>query len=228
MGKTAKILIVALFCAAIPFAAAAQLQQTGGIASFSLSKELSKKWELNAEQELRFDRNFTSFNRSSTSVGVEYVVVKRLLRLQAHYDLQYWRNGDEGYEFRHRAAAGILLQQKAGRFDFRLRSRIQMTFRDENRGEYSYNPKYVWRNRLLCNYNIPNSRFRPYIAGEIFCPINSKKGFFMDSYRISAGTRYQVSRQHSLDFQLRFDQDIQQKKPENILYIAVGWSYTLR
>ena len=220
--------IVVIVLGLIPFVAVAQLQQTGGIASFSLSKEFGKRFEISAEQELRLDRNFTSINRSSTSVGAEYVVVKGLLRVQAAYDLHYRRNNDEYYEFRHRASAGLVLQQDAGRFSFRWRTRGQLTYRDENQGDYSYNPKYVWRNRLQCNYDIPRSAFRPYVSVEVFCPINSKNGFFMDSYRLIAGTRYRVSRQHSLDFQLRFDQDIQQKNPVNILYLGVGWSYALR
>lgn len=222
------IFLVLLFCAVIPVGVVGQLQQVGGIGSFSLSKEFGPNLELGAEQEFRFDRNFTSLSRSSTSIGADYVIVRKILRAQLNYDLHYRRNNDERYEFRHRVSAGFLTQQKVGRFNFRWRTRMQMTYRNENTGDYSYNPKYVWRNRLEVNYDIRKSPFRPYVSAEAFCPLNSDYGFFMDSYRLIAGMKYDVNRQNSLNVSLRFDQDIQQAKPENILWLNVGWSYSLK
>ena len=182
---------------------------------------------MSVEQELRFDQISSSLNRSATSIGANFTLVRRLLRAEIDYNLLYRRNNDAFYEFRHRASIGLLAQQEQGRINYRLRTRMQSTYRDENRGDYNFNPRYLWRNKLELRYDIFGSPLTPYLYGEIFCPVNSTNGFFMDGYRISLGTKYKVSKRSDLDFRLFFDQDIQQAYPRNILYSCVGWSYKL-
>ncbi len=204
---------------------AAQLDDAGGIGSVSISKDLGKLTELSLEQELRFDKGLTDLRRSSTSLSADFTIVKRLLKAQLDYTLQYRRADEDQYEFRHRLSAGFVIQQRYNRFTFKLRTRGQATIRNENRGDYKYNPKYVWRNRLQVEYNIRKSPFKPYISGEVFCPVNSNNGFFMDSYRIIGGTKYSLSKQSTFDFQIRYDQDVQVAGPKNILYGGIGWNY---
>lgn len=227
MGKIIKIFcIFALFLFVHQGKVFSQLNDIGGIGSITLTKEILPIVELELEQEIKLNDRFTSLERSATSIAADFTIIKRYLKAKVDYNLLYRRN-DENYEFRHRASFALTGQYRYDRFTFRLRSRIQTTYRSEDRGDYSYNPKYVWRNRFMLDYNIRKSPFRPYISAEIFCPLNSDYGFFMDSYRLAAGTRYNLSKRSVFDFQLRFDQDIQQKDARNILYLGVGWSYAL-
>lgn len=224
MKKIAYIFLFFLFC--ISPNTYAQLDDAGGIGSVSVSKEFGKITELSLEQELRFYKGLSSLNRSSTSIGADFTIVRRLLKAEVDYVLMYRREDIGQYEYRHRLTAGFVVQQRYNRFIFKLRTRGQATLRNENRGDYKYNPKYVWRNRLQIDYNIRKSPFRPYVSAEIFCPINTNYGFFMDSYRLVAGTKYSLSKQSELDFQIRFDQEIQVANPQNILYGGIGWSYS--
>lgn len=223
MRKVSCIILFFFLCIGIKINA--QLHDAGGIGAVSVSKGIGKVTELSLEQELRFDKGMTSLNRSSTSVGADFTIVKRLLKAEVDYIFMYRRADYERYELRHRITAGVVLQQRVDRFTFKLRTRGQTTFRDESRGDYKHNPKYVWRNRLMVDYNIRKSPFRPYISAEIFCPINTDHGFFMDAYRLTAGTKYKLSKRASFDFQIRFDQEIQQTNPKNILYGGIGFDY---
>lgn len=205
----------------------AQLSDVGTLGSISLSKDLNRYMSATVEQELRFDQLSTSLNRSATSIGADISLIRRILRAQFDYDLLYRKNKDTSYEFRHRSSIGLLAQYKYNSLNYRIRSRMQATFRDENRGDYKFNPVYVWRNRFELRYDIFGSPFTPYLYGEMFFPVNTSYGFFMDGYRISFGTKYKVSKRSDIDFQVRFDQDVQQANPEKILYCCAGWNYKL-
>jgi len=205
----------------------AQFFDVGTLGSISLSKDLNRYMDATIEQELRFDQLSTSLNRSKTTIGADITLIRRFLRAELNYDFLCRSNKDKSYELRHRSSIGLLAQYKYSRLNYRLRSRIQATFRDENRGDYKFNPVYVWRNRLELRYAVFGSPLTPYLYGEIFCPVNNRNVFFMDGYRISFGTKYKVSQRSDVDFQLRYDQEIQQVNPRNILYCCVGWNYNL-
>ncbi len=227
MKKLLCILTLCVLVSLSTVSVCAQLSDVGTLGSISLSKDLNRDMGVTVEQELRFDQFSTSLNRSATSIGADIILIRRFLRVQLDYDLLYRKNKDTSYEFRHRSSIGLLSQYKYNRLNYRLRTRMQATYRDENRGDYKFNPGYVWRNRLELRYDIFGSPVTPYLYGEIFCPVNSKNGFFIYGYRISIGTKYKVSQRSDIDFQLRFDQEVQQANPENMLYCCVGWNYKL-
>ena len=155
----------------------AQLNDIGGIGQFELTKDIGKFTSLSAGQEFRFDRSFTSLDRSATSVEADFTIIRRVLKAQTSYILHYKRNEYDRYEFRHRVNASLVGQYRIDRLILKLRTRGQVTFLDDERREINFNQRYVWRNRLAIEYNIRKSPFRPYVTGEIFTPLNNKRGF---------------------------------------------------
>ncbi len=204
-----------------------QLDEIGGIGQFELTKDIGEFTSLSAGQEFRFDRNFTSLDRSATSIVADFTVIRRVLKAQTSYILHYKRNDYDHYEFRHRINASLVGQHRINRLILKLRTRGQATFIDSKKREVNYNSRYIWRNRLAIEYNIRKSPFRPYITGEVFTPLNDKKGFFMDAYRLTAGTKYKLPKQGSLNFMLRYDHEVQVYDPKNVLYLSVGWNFDL-
>lgn len=226
MLKIIRIIIFAFLIWAYPGFLTAQTSDAGAIGTLSLSKDLGRRLGATVEQEFRFKQNVSSFDRSLTSVGVDYTIIKKLLKAEVNYDFIYQRQ-DTYFEFRHRGSASLSAQTKYDAFGFKLRTRAQSTWRDENRGDYKFNPKYVWRNKLECEYTIFGSPVKPFVSGEVFCPLNSGNGFFMDGYRAVVGAKYRLSSHTSLEFMLRYDQDVQVSNPTSILYGGIGWSYKL-
>ncbi|NDP20983.1 MAG: DUF2490 domain-containing protein [Paludibacter sp.] len=226
MIKFTYILSFLFLCLLIPFSSSAQTNDFGAIGSVSISKDFGRFSGAKLEQELRFDQNVSSFNRSLTSLGINYSLLRKLLMAEMDYDFIYQHKKDR-YEFRHRATLGLSSELKLRTLEIGLRTRGQSTWRDELRGSYNYNPKYVWRNKLECAYDIFGSPLKPFISGELFCPINGAKGFYLDSYRATLGLKYRISRHTSVQVQLRYDQEIQQANPKSIMYAGVGWNYKL-
>lgn len=220
--KIRRIIMAVLLCS--PITLPAQLNETGGIMSFKVSTKLLSGLDGKVSQEFRFDENLTHFNRSATTAELVYTLIRKKLLLGADYDLLCY-NQENRYELRQRAALSLTYKQEFRDFSFSLRTRGQATFRDEATGEYKFNPRYLWRNKLGCSYRIFGSRFKPFGAMEIACPINSKQGFYMNKYRVEAGTSYRYSRHVTLEAKLRFDQGIQEVDPQNILYGCFGWNY---
>ncbi len=226
MAKIFPILLLISIGLILPDFLFAQNSDHGGIGSLSLSTDLGRSWDAKLEQELRLNQNFRTLDRSLTSIGVDYTIIKKLLKASLDYNFIYQRQ-NEYYEIRHRSSVALASQLSIGSFDLELRTKGQATWRDESRGDYQFNPKYVWRNKLECAYSIFGSPFKPFLSGEIFCPLNSENGFYMDGYRVIIGGKYKLSKHTALEVFLRYDQDIQQTNPQNIMYGGIGWNYKL-
>lgn len=226
MQKLIRNLLLAFYCIALPTHSAAQLTDAGGIGTVSVSKGLGRYWDVKAEQELRFNQSYLSFDRSLTALTVDYSLLPKILKAGVEYDLVYQKQTDI-FEFRHRASLGLSTQFEVSTFDINIRTRYQSTWRDNNRGDYNYNPKNVWRNKVECTYNIFGSPVKPSVSAELFCPLNGSKGFHMDSYRLKLAARYKYSPHQSIEAFVRYDAEIQQAAPKTILYTGLGWNYKL-
>ena len=226
MGKGFNILLIVFVGSFFPCLLPAQTSDIGAIGSLSMTKDFGDKWDAKVEQEIRFNNNFALFDRSLTSVGVNYTIIRKVLKAVADYDFIYQRQIDY-FEIRQRSSVALSSQFKLNSFDFELRTRGQAIWRDESRGDFKFNPKYVWRNKLECTYTIFGSPVKPYLSTEIFCPINSVHGFYLDGLRATMGVKYRMSLHTSTVFFIRYDQDIQQANPKSIFYGGIGWNYRL-
>jgi hypothetical protein len=221
-----KYILTAIFCIAITFYSAAQQSDIGGIGTIGLSKDFGRYWEAKIEQEVRFKQSYQSFDRLLTGIIVDFSILPKILKAGIEYDFLY-QNKDVNFELKHRGSLALSTQIKIFDFDLNFRTRYQSTWQDELRGNYKYNPKSVWRNKLECTYSIFGSPIKPSASVELFCPTNGKKGFYMDSYRIKIAAKYKYSMHQSIEAFLRYDAELQQINPESILYTGIGWNYKL-
>jgi hypothetical protein len=226
MAKIRLILLVIFLVLAKQNHLIAQSPDLGLITSMSLSKNIGRDLGVKFEQELRFNQNLTAYDRSLTSIKLDYSIFRKLIMAEIEYDFVHQRQTDI-FEFRHRTSLGLSTFIEYNSLEFEFRTRGQATWRDENRGDYKFNPKYVWRNKLECAYKIFGSPLKPYISGEVFCPVNSPYGFYMDGFRIAAGAKYRINSRNSIQLFVRYDQDVQQPNPKAIMYGGVGWNYKL-
>lgn len=210
----------------IPNFVIAQVNDFGGITSFSVSKKIGRNAGAKIEQELRFNNHISTYDRSKTSVGVDYSLFRKKLNVELDYDFINQRN-NEYFELKHRVSFGLSTDYAFNKLEFDFRTRGQSTWRDNQRGDYKYNPKYVWRNKLGIAYDLFGSPLKPFASGELFCPLNGSEGFYLDGYRLTTGLKYRVTKRTVLQFELRYDQELQQSNSQNILYAGVGWNYKL-
>ena len=205
-------------------AAFAQSERTtdfGGIASAEAEIGLAGPWGMSVEEELRFDHNFTQFDRWLNSVGVDYTCLHNRMNIGLTGDYVR-RYNDRGYfENRGRVGLQVTYTEDYRRFKFQVRSKLMGTFFDENTGDHRVNPRLYWRNRFKVTYQKPNSRFKYSLSTELFWLTNDPKGSYIDNLRTVFAVDYRLARQYSLSAFVRMDNDLQVKEPVDRFYLGL-------
>jgi hypothetical protein len=224
--RTAILILALLMAGAMPLLAQSERSTDfGAIVTGKFDANLTNKWAIEVEEELRFDHNCTQLDRWLNSVTVEYP----FLHNRMHVGLTggaIRRYNDRGYyENRFRVGVDVNYAETFRRFKFSFRSRVMATFRDENVADYRVNPKLYWRNRLQASYQAPNSRFKYSLSVELHWLLNDPKASVVDNVRTVLSVDYRLSRRQHLEFSARMDNDIQVKKPVDRFYFGITYHY---
>lgn len=224
--RTAILILALLMAGAMPLLAQSERSTDfGAIVTGKFDANLTNKWAIEVEEELRFDHNCTQLDRWLNSVTVEYP----FLHNRMHVGLTggaIRRYNDRGYyENRFRVGVDVNYAETFRRFKFSFRSRVMATFRDETVADYRVNPKLYWRNRLQASYQAPNSRFKYSLSVELHWLLNDPKASVVDNVRTVLSVDYRLSRRQHLEFSARMDNDIQVKKPVDRFYFGITYHY---
>lgn len=217
-----KLLIIALLSVSVAtFAQSERSTDFGGIVSSEFSTGLGGPFGLSLEEELRFDHNFTQFDRWLNSVGVDYSCLHNRMNIGLTADY-IRRHNDAGYfENRGRLGLHVTYTEEFRRFKFQMRSKAIGTFFDESTGEHRVNPRLYWRNRFKVTYQPMNSRFKYAISTELFWLTNDPKRSAIDNIRTVISVDYRLSRRHYLSTFVRMDNDLQVKEPVDRFYLGL-------
>lgn len=215
------LFIVLLLLSVAAYSQSERMTDFGGIVSGELSAGLGGPWGMSVEEELRFDHNFTQFDRWLNSVGVDYTCLHNRMNIGLTADY-IRRHNDRGYfENRGRLGLQVTYTEEFRRFKFQGRSKLLGTFFDERTGEHRVNPRLYWRNRLKVIYQPMNSRFKYSLSAELFWLTNDPKGSYLDNIRIVFAVDYRLARQYSLSAFVRMDNDLQVKEPVDRFYFGL-------
>ena len=215
------LLIVLLLVSVGAFAQSERTTDFGGIVSAEASVGLGGPWGMSVEEELRFDHNFTQFDRWLNSVGVDYTCLHNRMNIGLTGDY-IRRHNDKGYfENRGRIGLQVTYTEEFRRFKFQVRSKLLGTFFDERTGEHRVNPRIYWRNRFKVSYQRPNSRFKYTLSTELFWLLNDPKNGGIDNLRTVFSVDYRLARQYTLSAFARMDNDLQVKKPVDRFFFGL-------
>ena len=214
-------IVVLLFLSVAAFAQSERASDFGGIVSAEAEAGLGGPFGLSVEEELRFDHNFTQFDRWLNSVGVDYTCLHNRMNIGLTADY-IRRHNDRGYyENRGRLGVQVTYTEDYRRFKFQVRSKAMGTFFDERTGEHRVNPRLYWRNRLKVTYQPLNSRFKYALSTELFWLTNDPKKGGLDNLRTVLSVDYRLARQYSLSVFARMDNDLWVKEPVDRFYFGV-------
>ena len=204
----------------------AQTFTTGGVAGVEYSYKILKGWHVELEGELRFDHNFTHYDRAKVGVGTDYTFWKKRIKVGVAYNfLNYHDRDDQLFDNRHRVKGFLTVAPKFGDWKIAYRAMVQATFRDERRGDYRFNPKTYMRNRLQVTWSVPHQPVKLYFSEEFWWRLYKPGDNIIDHLRSTVGLEYSINKHHTLDFYLRSDNEIQVKNPDNVLSIGVGYKF---
>ena len=215
------LLIVFLLVSVGVYAQSERTTDFGGIVSAEGEVALGGPWGMSVEEELRFDHDFTQFDRWLNSVGVDYTCLHNRMNIGLTGDY-IRRHNDKGYfENRGRIGLQVTYTEEFRRFKFQVRSKLLGTFFDERTGEHRVNPRLYWRNRFKVTYQRPNSRFKYSLSAELFWLTNDPKGSFVDNIRTVLAVDYRLARRYSLSAFVRMDNDLQVKEPVDRFFLGL-------
>ena len=220
MKKILTIVLV-LFLSVSLYAQSERTTDFGGIVSAEAEVGLSGPFGLSAEEELRFDHNFSQLDRWLNSVGVDYSCLHNRMNIGLTADYVR-RHNDRGYfENRGRLGLAVTYTEEYRRFKFQVRSKAMGTFFDERTGEHRVNPKLYWRNRLKVTYQPMNSRFKYALSTELFWLTNDPKKGGLDNLRTVLSVDYRLSRRYYLSAFARMDNDLWVTEPVDMFYLGL-------
>ena len=215
------VFIVFLMGSVGAFAQSGRTTDFGGIVSAEAEAGLRGPWGLSAEEELRFDHNFSQFDRWLNSIGVDYRCLHDRMNIGLTADY-IRRHNDRGYyENRGRLGLQVTYTEEWRRYKFQLRSKVMGTFFDERTGEHRVNPRVYWRNRFKVTYQPMNSRFKYALSTELFwLTIDPLKGG-IDNLRTVLSVDYRLERRYSLSAFARMDNDLWVTDPVDRFYVGL-------
>ena len=220
MKRLLTIALLLLLSASL-YAQSERTTDFGGIVSAEAEASLGGSFGLSVEEELRFDHDFTQFDRWLNSVGVDYTCLHNRMNIGLTADY-IRRHNDRGYyENRGRLGLQVTYTEEWRRFKFQVRSKAISTFLDERTGEHRVNPRLYWRNRLKVVYQQPNSRFKYALSTELFWLTNDPKKGGLDNLRTVLSVDYRLARQYSLSVFARMDNDLQVNAPVDRFYLGM-------
>lgn len=226
--RTVFLVLALLMAWAVPsFAQSERTTDFGAILSGKFDANLTDRWAIEIEEELRFDHNCTQFDRWLNEVTVEYPFLHNRMHVGLTGGYIRRHNDKDYYENRWRVGMDVNYAETFRRFKFSFRSRIMATFRDETIADYRVNPKLYWRNRLQASYQAPNSRFKYSLSVELHWLLNDPKASVVDNIRTVLSVDYRLSRRQHLEFSARMDNDIQVTKPVDRFYFGITYQYKL-
>ncbi len=212
-----KIILLLLSCAALNVSAE---DDFGGNISVELSKKLSKKVDLSLEEEVRLTQNMSHFDRSATTLGADFKLLKKYLKGGVAYSALVYNETDYCL-LDHRAIASLTGSVNAGNFEFSLRARYQATFLDDSYGNsHKVNPKQIVRGKAEIEYDIASIKLNPYISAEAYYEIAKKD---CNRFKYSIGAKKKINKHNSFGVGFQLDD----KLKSNNYYLLVGYSYKL-
>ena len=199
----------------------AQEKDYGTWLAVDITKELTKKLDLEFEEEVRIFKQFGEINRFGTTGGLSYSVSK-FLKAGAGYTWIYRHDvNDSFWENRHRYYLQLTGKLEAGRFAFSLREKFQSTYIDKDIKGFDYSPENYLRSRLQIAWDLKNNPMEPYASVEIINQLNNPEGNKVDNIRYTAGVEFPLSKKLNLDTYFRLSSERNVKNPVDLYLIGV-------
>jgi hypothetical protein len=190
--------------------------------SVDVSKELSKKFDLEFEEEVRIFKQFGEINRFATSIGGSYSFFKFLKGAAGYTWIYHHDVNDSFWDNRHRYYLQLTGKVEIKRLALTLRERFQSTYIDESIKGFDYSPENYLRSRLQLVWDVKNSKLEPYASGELIYQLNNPDGNEIDNIRYTIGIAFPLTKKLDLDTYLRLSQEMNVKNPVNLYLIGVN------
>ena len=210
MNRLKKLLIIVILLISGQTAFAAEAE-SGGMFHLILNKQFNDYFNINFQQHLWLEQNFTRMERYMVGANAKTSIIKKHLFFDTYYYYRY-RNVGGNSEHTQRIQFGLSGGYSLPKVKFSAVSKMEANFVSIS-GNDPFNI-YFWRNRLAVNGILKNNdKVSPFCAIEVFNQMNwreefnrergyeNKKG--VERLWIDLGVDYKINKTFLMTFTIR-------------------------
>lgn len=204
--------------------AGAREKDYGAWVALDVSKDITKRFTLELEEEVRLFKSFGELDRFSTSLSGDYEIAKWLKAGAGYMWIINHKVKSDTWDHRHRYFLFLQGRQKLGRVTFSLRERYQSTFVKEESDDlgFEFVSRNILRSRVMAEYDIRNHKLEPYASAEMYTSLHKSGGHEINGMRYTLGAEFPVSGKMDLEPYVRLDQELNVKNPVSLFVVGVS------
>ncbi|MFZ4399468.1 MAG: DUF2490 domain-containing protein [Bacteroidales bacterium] len=192
-----------------------------------IDHKLNRKFTSYLDAGLRFSENITETGLAYSEIGLDYKINKSW-ELSGGYRYASKRKNEDYYSVRHRFNLDLTLKKSYYLFNFQLRTRAEMQYKDVFTSVNGSIPDYQWRNKLQLKYNF-TKKFKPFIYLESYTSFSaSTYTQYLDITKMKycLGTEYKINKRNSIECYYLIQQEYHQKNPYNYFVYGITYNYS--
>lgn len=178
----------------------AQTSDFGMWNTFSVNKEITKKFTVGIDQELRLRDNLSTVHLLYTNVGASYKL-SDYFKIGVVYRFIDRHKEDLTWGIRHRIYTDLTFKVKPGKFSIGYRARFQAEWRAQGyTGEYGKIPEIFMRNQVKVAYKASDD-LEPYAGIEVRWQLQNPRIPYhqsIDRGRYFAGVNYEINKHNTV------------------------------
>jgi hypothetical protein len=203
----------------------AQVNDAGLWLSLNAEKKITPVLSATLSQEFRMNENICELGTFFTDAGITYKFGK-IIKASVNYRFTNKRNLDDSYSKRHRYYVDLTARKKFKPLVLSFRTRFQSQYTDVFCSPEGKIPEYYSRNKMVVKFDL-DKKFTPYLYTELFSPVFSGEGLYIDNARYCAGIEYQKNRMHGFDFFYMIQKEYNVNNPQCDYIIGMGYFLSL-
>lgn len=226
MKKNTILISLFLFLTNILFSQEVKVvRDFGAWIGFNVEKEMSKKIEVNLEQQVRYYKNATKFDDYIVDLGVKYKMNKNFklgTNFRYSYNAKRWKDAENDYRYN----LDLLYSGKIfSKFNFYYRLRYQheyVNFFEKPSSNIHYSGI---RNKLKLRYTV-NKKNKLYVSCELFRLMEPFKDPYFNMLRLNLGDEIKTNI-GNLNCSIGYEKEINTNYPLSFLFIETVYTIKL-
>lgn len=216
--KTLLIATYSLFCL---LNLSAQTNDAQLWADLKLEYKLNEESSFYVQSGIRFSENISKIGLAFTEVGGDYELNKTWA-LGASYRYYLNRKNEDLYSNRHKLNLDLSFKKNYYLLGFKLRTRVQMEYKDFYSSNDGLVPSFEWRNKLELKYKL-TKKFKPFVSFECYLPITNSDYFELNKTKYSFGFEYKINKRNSLEIYYLYQQQCNQNNPTRDFVTGISY-----
>ena len=197
-------------------------EDRGAWGTFVVKYELTKKFSLEFDQELRYYKNYKTLEQSLTDFGANYSITDWMKAGLTYRYKSYFDEDDEDKDqYAQELHANLSFKHTVLGFGLSDRMRLQSRFLEKEDNQYFF------RNKLTVEYKELAKWVSPYISAEVYHRIGAGSDNEINKARFSLGLTFEPFKDNEISIYFLRENEYNKKKIVNSNIIGLEYEISI-